>query len=212
MWKRVVRERVRLRGEARDAWWKEEACVARPPYMYAARPFCWRASESIFQTGKNAESMELNQLLEEDLVRVKMTATCKEAVIETLCELLIDKGYVKEDYAQAVLAREVVFPTGLPTEGIKVALPHTDTEYVNRTSIAIATLKDPVEFHVMGSPDETVMVNIVFLLAIKEKEEVVNMLSRLATTFQDGALLQAVFDATSPGEILAALLGGGSHA
>jgi len=109
-----------LRGEARDAWRKEEACVGRPPYMYAARPFCWQASESIFQTGKNAESMELNQLLEEDLVRVSMPATSKEAVIETLSELLIDKGYVKEDYAQAVLAREVVFPTGLPLSLIHI--------------------------------------------------------------------------------------------
>jgi len=64
--------------------------------------------------------MELNQLLEEDLVRVSMPATSKEAVIETLSELLIDKGYVKEDYAQAVLAREVVFPTGLPLSLIHI--------------------------------------------------------------------------------------------
>src|SRR5512132_875649 len=74
-------------------------------------------------------------------------------------------GYVKDSFIPAVIAREQTYATGLPTEGIQVAIPHTDVEHVLRDAIAVGVLAAPVEFGEMGSPGSTVNVRLVCLLA-----------------------------------------------
>ena len=59
-------------------------------------------------------------------------------------------GFVKASYKDAVIAREKVFATGLPTvnENVGVAIPHTDIEHVHTAAISFTRLKEPVEFTV----------------------------------------------------------------
>lgn len=40
--------------------------------------------------------------------------------------LLKEKGYVRDSFLDAILAREKAYPTGLPTLPVAIALPHTD--------------------------------------------------------------------------------------
>lgn len=67
--------------------------------------------------------MDLSQLLQEDLVLVGACFPSWEQVIRALARLLRAKCYVKNGFAEGVLAREVESPTRLPTEGVKIAIP-----------------------------------------------------------------------------------------
>ena len=43
-----------------------------------------------------------------------------------MSEILVEKGYVKDTWLDAILTREKNYPTGLQFEHIAVALPHVD--------------------------------------------------------------------------------------
>lgn len=94
-----------------------------------------------------------------------------------------------KSYLPAVLNREEEYPTGLPTNGVGVAIPHADTKHVLKPGIAVATLKDPVKFNVMGNPEQEIDVKLLFMLAIKEPEVQVNILKKLVSIFQAKELL-----------------------
>src|SRR5688572_13356611 len=94
------------------------------------------------------------------LVHIFEDTVTKEEAILTLAALLRDGGYVKDSFGAAVLAREDVFPTGLPTQPVGVAIPHTDVEHVNNSALAVGILSQPVVFMEMGSFDGQVDVEI----------------------------------------------------
>jgi PTS system galactitol-specific IIA component len=141
------------------------------------------------QTETGAEDNPLSSFVHPDLVMVGLEAKDKEEVVRTLANLLLEKGYVKESYADAVLAREKLFPTGLPTQDVHVAIPHTDVEHCIKPAIAIAVLKQPVEFFEMATLDKVVHPEIVFLLSIVRPKDQVEWLQRLVTLFQQQGFL-----------------------
>ena len=74
-------------------------------------------------------------------------------------------GYVKDTYKKAVIEREKVFATGLPTLIGGVAIPHTDIQHVDIPAISIARLNKAVDFVIMGDDSNTVKVDLIFMLA-----------------------------------------------
>ncbi|TYP56766.1 PTS sugar transporter subunit IIA [Thermosediminibacter litoriperuensis] len=144
-------------------------------------------------------------LLNVDLIETDLEAKNKEEVIESLAKLLIAKGYVKDSYLGAILEREKIFPTGLPTEGVGVAIPHADLNHVLMPGIALAILKNPVKFNVMGNTAEEVDVKLVFMLAINEPKMQVNLLKNLVSMFQDKKLLLMLSNMTSKDRIISLL-------
>lgn len=146
---------------------------------------------------KSVESMTIA----EDNILVKMEAADRFEVLRRLGRLLFRNGYVKDTYPQAILDREEGFPTGLQTSLFGIALPHTETEHVNRPAIAIATLASPVIFQAMGSPEIEVPVTIVMMLAISDPMAVLPALRSVLFILQKPATLQALIQATSPADI-----------
>lgn len=67
---------------------------------------------------------------------------------------MFEKGYVKSTYIDAVLEREKTLPTGLDIGEMCVAIPHTDSKHVNESNVALAVLKNPVEFRNMIDPSK----------------------------------------------------------
>ena len=74
----------------------------------------------------------------------------KEDVLRTMAKNLEAKGLVKESFSDAVIAREQVQATGLPTMGVSVAMQHTEPEHVTNKALNVAVPKEQVEFGVMG--------------------------------------------------------------
>ncbi len=141
------------------------------------------------------------ELLKEELIVINMKAKDSNEAIGKLAQVLYKNAFVKESYIKAVQDREKNFPTGLPTEGVGVAIPHTDVEHVNTPAMAIAVLEEPVTFKMMGMIEEKVKVQILFMLAIKESKTQIKLLQRLMNVFEDREILEKIHKSTTPGEI-----------
>lgn len=122
--------------------------------------------------------------------------TTFEDVVKTMGNTLIEKGLVKKEYPDHVIAREKKFPTGLPTKPFGVAIPHTDAKWTNHNAIAIGILKEPIEQVVMGTDDTPVKVLIVFMLALGQSNKQLNILSKLMTVFQNQETLKKLKNAS----------------
>ncbi|MGB9813416.1 MAG: PTS sugar transporter subunit IIA [Thermovenabulum sp.] len=139
---------------------------------------------------------------EKELIVIGMDVKDKTEAIEKLAERLESLGYVNGEYKNAVLEREKEFPTGLPTKGVGVAIPHTDIKYVIKSAIAVGILKKPVFFNVMGNPEEEVEVKVIFMLALKEPQLQINILRDLVDIFQNETLLEKIAESKNELEIL----------
>jgi PTS system galactitol-specific IIA component len=110
-------------------------------------------------------------------------------ILKHMAANLYQKGFVKESYAEAVIAREKKFATGLPTKGCGVAIPHTDIEHVNQSAISVGVLKEPVDFGIMGEETEKTPVKLIFMLAMHDSHSQLKMLQSLMGIFQDEEIL-----------------------
>jgi len=136
-----------------------------------------------------------------DLIALNLEVKNKEEVIKELGKRMFEKGYVKSTYIDAVLEREKTLPTGLDIGEMCVAIPHTDSKHVNESNVALAVLKNPVEFRNMIDPSKKVEVMVVFLLAINDPDSQVTLLSKLMSVFQNVELLKQIKNSSSTEEV-----------
>ncbi|MBP1046248.1 PTS sugar transporter subunit IIA [Enterococcus sp. BWM-S5] len=128
---------------------------------------------------------------------VDLEVTSFEELIQQIASPLIQAGDVAVEFPEQVILREKSFPTGLPTEPIGVAIPHTDAKYVNNNRVTIATLKNPIDMEIMGGMDEgTIQVSIVFLLALGQSNKQLNILQKLMTVLPKAELLERLKNGT----------------
>ncbi|NOU83327.1 PTS sugar transporter subunit IIA [Paenibacillus sp. LMG 31459] len=140
-------------------------------------------------------------MMDEAFILIGVEGESKEDILTRMAENLVKLGVVKESYIAAVIEREQAYPTGLPTGGCSVAIPHTDIEHVNRKAISIGVLKQPVRFGIMGEEEETTPVELVFMLAMDQKHSQLKLLTRLMQVIQDQSMLRALSKETSPASI-----------
>lgn len=147
----------------------------------------------------NNKSDELT--IHEDLILVNEDIESKEQIIKKLGGMLYKQGFVKDTYTQAVLDREIVYPTGLKARITGVAVPHTDTEHVIKPAVAVATLNSPVIFHGMGAPDTEIPIYVIMMLAIHDPKFVVDTLRKVILIIEKDEALKKILDAKSSVEI-----------
>ena len=140
--------------------------------------------------------------LNEELVFRNVQAKTDSEVLAFLASEMYKKNYVKEEYIQAIQEREKEYPTGLPSTPPGIAIPHANYEMVNKTTLAIATLKDPVLFHNMENNNEQLPIQIVIMMAIGEPHGQVEMLQKIVGIIQDEPLRQEMIRAGSDTELL----------
>ena len=151
------------------------------------------------------EVMRMNKFLDEKVMEVKIKACNRDEALDNLSRLLYKEGYVEKTYMDAIKEREKTFATGLPTEGVGVAIPHASIEYVKKPIIGVGILENPIEFHVMGNHDETVSVGILFMLALNEHHAQVEMLQNLMGLIQDKELLIKMIHCSTTEDLLTLL-------
>ena len=135
-----------------------------------------------------------SSLLQEEHIQINGIVRDQFEAIALAAEPLLGDGSITEDFIEAAVERERVFPTGLPTK-IGVALPHTEAKYVLKESVSIVTLKNTVVFAGMGNPKESIPVNIVFLLAIQDPQKQLGVLQTIVTIIQNEKVLHKIKDA-----------------
>lgn len=135
------------------------------------------------------------------LLQVEGQLTRDEA-LRQLAEEFARRGLVTEAFYAGILEREKVFPTGLPVSGTGIAIPHTDSDKVNRSQIGFMSLQQPVRFEAMGGMGEEVEVRLIFMLALKEAHEQLEMLQKLIALFQDEARVERLLACQTESEYL----------
>lgn len=140
--------------------------------------------------------------LDKSVIVPDLEAETWEDVMKSLGQKLIDEGYTKESYVDALITREKDFPTGLDIDGLGVAIPHTDVSHVNKAGIAIGVLQKPVTFIQMGSDDEEVGVKLVFMLAVTDPNAHIDELQRIIEIIQDKDVLEKLFTVTDKDTII----------
>ena len=152
------------------------------------------------------QEFSVNDLLHEDLVLMDVVAGSVEELMEQICGYAQKKGYVKDSYLAAVLERENSYPTGLPTEVMKVALPHTtDQSHVLKSGIFIAKLPKPVSFKEMGEGINDVPVEMVFMLTVNGTKEQLTVLQNIVGMFTKPEALAALKNTNTAADIIAAI-------
>lgn len=144
-------------------------------------------------------------LLHEELIFLDYEADSREELLRKLASELKQRGYVKESYIKGVLDREKVFPTGLNTAGVKVALPHTDAIHVNKAAIVVAKLKKPVIFKEMGFGEKDVEAKLIIMMAVRKPEDQVKTLSKLMSILSDEETLTSLYNCKDKTEVITIL-------
>ncbi|MBR7926817.1 PTS sugar transporter subunit IIA [Aerococcaceae bacterium zg-ZUI334] len=114
-------------------------------------------------------------------------------LLRYMADYLIDRGTVKSTFKKAIIDREKIFSTGLNIGNYGIAIPHTDVEHVNESTIAIVTLENPIVFKQMGDNIDT-PVSIVCMLALKESHAHLEMLQKLMELFQDEHIIETIIN------------------
>lgn len=143
------------------------------------------------------------ETLDKKLILTECKAATREDVFRTVGGLLIEEGYCRESYIQALIDREKEYPTGLDINGVGVAIPHTDVSHVIRSTTAIAILKKPVVFEVMGGDEgENVDVSVVVAMAIRDAAAHLDQVKELLKILQDDNVLRKMMSAKSEEEVI----------
>lgn len=132
--------------------------------------------------------MSLEVQIYDQLIFSNIELTTKEEVISFLADQLLERSIVIEGYKEALLARESIYPTGLPSNGYNIAIPHADYTFVKETTVAVGILKEPVTFKAMDNVEEDLDVSIVIMLAINEPHGQIEMLQRIVGVIQNDEL------------------------
>ena len=102
---------------------------------------------------------------DKQLILLHQKASSREEIILRLADTLQAAGYIGPTYGKAAIEREKEYPTGLPSEGVPIAIPHAFSKDVFKTGVAAAVLDEPVEFINMGDDSDVLPVEMVFLMA-----------------------------------------------
>ena len=129
----------------------------------------------------------LQDLLSEDNVSFHYPAETWEDVIRHGGQLMVDAGFIEPTYTEAMI--DVVRDMGpyiVLAPGL--AMPHARPEMgAKQVGTALVTLEKPIDF---GSPENDPVSVAVFLCA-PNKEEHIQLLTDIATLFEDEEFLDA---------------------
>lgn len=139
--------------------------------------------------------------LKENLIFLNMKAEDNKEVLQIMGDAMIREEYGNQGFTEALLKREKDYPTGLDVDGIGVAIPHTDAEYVKKEGISIAVLDRPVEFDAMGEENCQIPVKIVIMFTVAGKNKHIDRLLQILALIKDEKILQGLLKAKSKEDI-----------
>ena len=142
------------------------------------------------------------QAIQPELVLLNVVAEDQKEAISLLANQMIQNQLVKPSFLDAIWNREKKYPTGLLTQGGGIAIPHADPSHVILEAISLGVLKHPVTFRMMEDPNQTLEVDLIFMLAMKNPKRHIEMLQELVSIFQDANCLDELRKAQSVDQVL----------
>lgn len=144
-------------------------------------------------------------VINKDFIVIDAEIVTQKESIDLAEKLFRKRNYVKDGYAKATKNREEKYPTGLQTESMAIAIPHTDPEYANQTAVGCIIPKKPIEFIAMGTPDKSLNCEIIFPIIVNQSKDQVKMLKELMKIFNNSDALYKIKNAQSAEDVLEVL-------
>lgn len=142
-------------------------------------------------------------LISKDEVFISNGKTSSE-VFENVANQLYTAGLVKKDFLDNLIKREREYPTGMDLSVIdkslsNIAIPHTESGYVNERRIIPIKLNNEVYFNNMINPSEKLPVKFLFMILNNDPEGQANILSEIMGYVSSNPIedLQAIFNSDS---------------
>ncbi len=140
---------------------------------------------------------ENQSLFYREFIFFNVSANDKNELLKKVSTKLYEYGYVKESFIDAIQERENKYPTGLPTKGVKVSIPHTDPIHVIKPIITVVNLNNPIIFKEMGNGENDIYAELIFLLAIADPNKQIDILKKLMDIFMNEAVLKEIKNAST---------------
>ena len=140
-------------------------------------------------------------LLKKELIKLGLEGETSKDVLRALASIFVEAGVAKDTYPDAIVLRESQYPTALPATAFDIAIPHTFAEHVNEPAMGVAVLAHPVEFQQMGSPEITLHPQVLFMLAITDPKDKIELLKRIMGIIQNPEVLNQIKYAKTTDEI-----------
>ena len=144
--------------------------------------------------------MKVSEVLKKERIALDLEAKSKEEALAALTELLYKSGVLadRDGFMKDVLGREEVSTTGI---GNGIAIPHGKSANVSETSVAVAKLKNEVEWQSVDDKP----VKFIVLLAVNENDRTgvhVKLLSQMARKLASEETCKRLLEAKSGEEIV----------
>lgn len=144
--------------------------------------------------------MNISEVLKKDRIILGLDAKDKADALNQMTEILYKSGALADQKAflDDVTAREAVSTTGI---GNGIAIPHGKSANVNETTVAVARLKNEVEWE---SVDD-LPVKFVVLLAVNEADKTgvhVRLLSQMARKLASEETCKRLLNAETTDEVI----------
>ncbi|WP_160725039.1 BglG family transcription antiterminator [Bacillus sp. USDA818B3_A] len=140
------------------------------------------------------EPSVFSKLLDEELVLFNVNKVHRYELVEMLADALYQKGLVSKEYIHSAVNRERNSATAI---GGGIAIPHGDPSFVHQSAIAVATLKERLEW---GNE----RVSLVFMLAIAKENQskIRGIIGKLASLSEKPLIVHALTAVSNYGEFI----------
>mgnify|MGYP005840034817 CR=1 FL=1 len=143
--------------------------------------------------------MRITDLLKKDTIKLDLSASSKEEVIEELVDKLSEAGRLtdRDLFKQEILNREAQSTTGI---GEGIAIPHAKTKAVETPSIAFGRSVNGIDYEALdGQPSQ-----LFFMIAASEGANNTHLetLSRLSTFLMDRKFRENLLNASTADEVM----------
>ncbi|WP_411842859.1 fructose-specific PTS transporter subunit EIIC [Salinicoccus sp. HZC-1] len=144
-----------------------------------SEPVAEKPAEEKEAAPEKTEVNKLTDILDRDLIEVDLDSTDQKGVIDELIQKLDRAGVLssKEEYKEAILAREAEGTTGL---GMNIAIPHGKSDGVRRPAVVYGRSTEGVDWNSMDGTEA----KLIFMIAVPTESagddhlKILQMLSR----------------------------------
>lgn len=136
------------------------------------------------------------------IIGYKVTKEDRDEALREMADYLYSIGVVKGTYGDSVIERENKYPTGIDTDPIPVAIPHSEREEVIKTAILVGqTKKGGVRFQKIEGDGFWVLSKVIFMLAVDTDQGQLEVISQLMNVIQDPDVVSRIVEAETTEEI-----------
>ena len=133
-------------------------------------------------------------------VKTELDFPANTDALTHISDFLIDEGYVKPSYREAIFEREKVYPTGIDLGFGAVAIPHCDASHANKPCIYLIKPKSHVPFN-RADDDGDVGAEVIIALVVTDPKQQMKLLKSLFSSLQDEAFFNGLKNSQTTEEL-----------